>query len=794
MRRRTFLSALAATAGGSAAGIELTGRTFAATGQISEVEFYSTSSMLNANSAPLTDDSYVAAWAEDTATNGDGDGTGDAVLYGEDTPIPLVASDWNVVGFGSMLVTNSDTNWQKGNEEFVLNVWDDALGGSGTVLWDEGHGQYYTRAKSSEFATYAENNGYTVTATSSLSSDLSSADAAVITSPGNSFTTSELSALGDFVANGGWLFLHDQSDYGNYDSTANLNDIAGYLDLAFRFNDDEVLDTIQNAGNDYEPVTTQFNTSFDYFSDRDGLGLDPNKTYTVPVEEVLDGDTVKVTVEGTVESIRILGLDTPEKSANSQYERVQEWEGIESNTYLEAEADKATTFGKDELSGKTVDLVFDSNEPVRDAFGRVLGYLYYDAGSGSRDTLYNHELVKEGHARVYDSGFSKHDQFLASEASARSNGTNVWSESDPSKSSEIRDNPVDDLFFPQTASVRTTAGAVSDSRVPVYAASSASQSLDGGYSYGGDIPLVGVDEGSSVAVVGGPFIDEGYESAEGYSTDTSSYENYVFLTNLVDYLSDNSGDVLIDGGHGQFNAGYGLSAEDAAYYMRYLEGQDTGFEGVNEFTSTNLSGARAVVVTTPPQSFSQSEIDALNSYVADGGAVVLMGSGKTTSEARSNINSLASGLGTDLRVNADTVTDSSSNVGSSSDVPATSNFDTSFPLFDAYTPGTSSDYSVSIPTISEDGATLNDEYVDIANDGSSALDMTGWSVEDEAGNSYQFPGGFTLGAGNTVRLHSGDGTDSSTDLYWGGSYIWNNGGDTVYLFDSSGTQHTTYSY
>ncbi|WP_276301891.1 lamin tail domain-containing protein [Halorussus lipolyticus] len=797
MRRRTFLSALAAATGGSAAGIELTGQTRAASGQIPELEAYSTSSLLNANKNPLTNDAYVAVWAEDSAYNYDDDGNGDAVSYPDSTPIPVVASDSNVVGFGSMLVTDSDTNWQKGNEEFVLNVWDDALGGSGTVLYDEGHSQYNTLADFSKFESYAENNGYTVNATTSLASDLSGADAAVITSPSTAFTNSELKSLADFVSNGGYLFLHDQADYGNYDETQNLNDIASYLNLAFRFNDDQVADDVRNAGSSYQILTTQFNTSFSYFGDREGLGLDPNKTYTVSVKEVIDGDTVKVTFDdGTTENIRILGTDTAEKSANSQYERIQEWEGIESNTYLENRAAEATTFGQNELGGKTVDLVFDDNEPVRDVFGRVLGYLYYDkSGDGTRNANYNHQLVKQGHARVYDSSFSKHSAFRDSEETARSNGTQVWAQSDPTKSSEIRDNPVDDLFFPKAASVRTSSGGVADSRVPVYAETSATQYLDGGYSYSGDIPLVAVDEDANVGVVGGPFIDEGYEKNEGYSTDTSTYENYPFLTNLVDYLADTSGDILIDGGHGQFGASYGLSAEDAAYYMRYLEGQDIGFEGINTFSSANLDGARAVIVTTPPESFTSTEIDNLNTFVSNGGAVILMGSGETSADARANINSLANGLGTDLRVNADQVMDSTNSVASSQEVFDTTVLDTSFPLFDAYTPDSgSSDYSVSIPNINPDGSTLNDEYVDIRNDGSSSLDMTGWLLEDEAGNDYQFPDGFSLGAGETVRVHSGSGTDSSTDLYWGGSYIWNNDSDTAYLYDSSGATAVTKSY
>ena len=804
MRRRQFLTTLtAATVGSSSVAGAFTTNPYSLTTAVSDpiadLEFYSTASLLDSNYGELTDPGVVAVRAKGTATNHDSDGDGYGTAYSESTPVPLVATDWNVVGFAAMMVTNADTNWQRGNEEFVLNVWDVHLGGSGTVVWDEGHSQYYTLAKFSEFETYAEDNGYTVQATTNLTSKLNTADAAVITSPSTAFTNKELKDLYDFVAAGGTLFLHDQSDYGNYDETANLNDLAGYLGLAFRFNDDEVLDEVVNGGSDYQPVTDEFNTSFDYFADRPGLGLDPTATYTVPVTDVIDGDTVKVQfADGTIESIRVLGIDTPEKAANSQHERIQEWEGIEDSTYLENWAADATTWATNELNGTTVDLTFDPNEPVRDAFGRVLGYIYYDQnGDGTRSTLYNQEALRQGWGRLYDSGLSKHDQFWDAENEARTNGRRVWQQSDPANSTEIRNNPVDDLFFPETASVRTSSGAVADSRVPVYAESSASQDLDGGVSYS-QIPLAAVDESARVAVVGAPLIDEGYESAEGYAVDTSTYENYVFLTNLVDYLPDTSGDVLIDGGHGQFAASYGLSAEDAAYYQRYLEGQDIGFEGVNTIDSSNLSRGRTLLVTTPTEAFAQSEIDAINSFVADGGSVVLLGSGETTAEARSNLNGLASGLGTDLRLNADQVLDSTSNVNSDPEIVATTAFDTSFPLFSAYSGGGGASFS--IPTIHEDasgndGDNLNDEYVVFENGGSAAVDMTGWSVEDAAAHTYTFPDGFSLGAGSQVTLHTGSGSDTATDLYWGrGSPVWNNDGDTVSLYDNAATLVAERSY
>lgn len=96
-----------------------------------------------------------------------------------------------------------------------------------------------------------------------------------------------------------------------------------------------------------------------------------------------------------------------------------------------------------------------------------------------------------------------------------------------------------------------------------------------------------------------------------------------------------------------------------------------------------------------------------------------------------------------------------------------------------------------------DNFNLNDEWVEFVNPGSSALDLTGWSVKDEsASHRYPFPSGFSLGAGATVRLHTGCGEDNASSLYWcnQGSAVWNNGGDTVFVLDPSGNIVVSESY
>jgi len=107
--------------------------------------------------------------------------------------------------------------------------------------------------------------------------------------------------------------------------------------------------------------------------------------------------------------------------------------------------------------------------------------------------------------------------------------------------------------------------------------------------------------------------------------------------------------------------------------------------------------------------------------------------------------------------------------------------------------GTSTDGPLSVADVHYDAAgndneNLNDEYVVFENTAGSTLALGGWTVSDEAGHTYEFPDGFTLGPGELVTLYTGSGTDDPTAVYWGQTgAVWNNGGDTVTVRDGNGT-------
>jgi competence protein ComEC len=94
-----------------------------------------------------------------------------------------------------------------------------------------------------------------------------------------------------------------------------------------------------------------------------------------------------------------------------------------------------------------------------------------------------------------------------------------------------------------------------------------------------------------------------------------------------------------------------------------------------------------------------------------------------------------------------------------------------------------------------DNENLNDEYVVFENTGADALDLSGWTVADEAGHTYTVPAGTTLDSGATMTLYTGSGTDTATGRYWGaGGPVWNNAGDTVVVTDDAGQQRLAYNY
>lgn len=80
---------------------------------------------------------------------------------------------------------------------------------------------------------------------------------------------------------------------------------------------------------------------------------------------------------------------------------------------------------------------------------------------------------------------------------------------------------------------------------------------------------------------------------------------------------------------------------------------------------------------------------------------------------------------------------------------------------------------------------LNREWVEITNNARRSVNLDGWTLKDEDGHTYIFEN-YRLEGRATVRIHTGRGRDTDTDLYQDRRrYVWDNR-DTATLRNDRG--------
>lgn len=103
----------------------------------------------------------------------------------------------------------------------------------------------------------------------------------------------------------------------------------------------------------------------------------PNRLYKVT--KVVDGDTIKIRFNEKEETIRLIGIDTPESVHSDSNKNIPE-------------GSIASDYTKDKLEGKEVKLEFDVQP--KDKYNRYLAYVFIDG------KMFNKELLEKGYARL----------------------------------------------------------------------------------------------------------------------------------------------------------------------------------------------------------------------------------------------------------------------------------------------------------------------------------------------------------------------------------------------------------
>jgi micrococcal nuclease len=130
------------------------------------------------------------------------------------------------------------------------------------------------------------------------------------------------------------------------------------------------------------------------------------------IVRVVDGDTIVINMEGKNESVRLLGINTPE---SVDPRRPVECFGKEASKRMEEIAE-----------GKKVRLEYDESQGYRDAYDRLLAYVYLED-----EQMINRKMIMEGYAYEYTylTPYLFQKEFRDAQKFAKSQNRGLWNES-----------------------------------------------------------------------------------------------------------------------------------------------------------------------------------------------------------------------------------------------------------------------------------------------------------------------------------------------------------------------------
>ena len=128
------------------------------------------------------------------------------------------------------------------------------------------------------------------------------------------------------------------------------------------------------------------------------------------VERVVDGDTIRISCNGTNTRVRLVGINAPES--------------VKEDAPVECGGPEASTYLHSLLDGQQVFLSGDPAQGVRDKYDRLLAYVWTTDG-----TLTNRSILEQGHAEAtgYGKPFAYSDDFSTTANAAAATKRGSWS-------------------------------------------------------------------------------------------------------------------------------------------------------------------------------------------------------------------------------------------------------------------------------------------------------------------------------------------------------------------------------
>lgn len=130
------------------------------------------------------------------------------------------------------------------------------------------------------------------------------------------------------------------------------------------------------------------------------------------VTKVTDGDTIHIEMDGRDEVVRLIGINTPET--------------VDPRRPVQCFGKEASSRMKELAGGKIVRLEYDESQNVRDAYDRILAYVYLED-----EQMINRKMIAEGYAYEYTylKPYKYHKEFRELQVLARTSERGLWNPS-----------------------------------------------------------------------------------------------------------------------------------------------------------------------------------------------------------------------------------------------------------------------------------------------------------------------------------------------------------------------------
>ena len=142
------------------------------------------------------------------------------------------------------------------------------------------------------------------------------------------------------------------------------------------------------------------------------------------VVKVIDGDTLVVNINGKAETLRLIGINTPET--------------VDPRKAVECFGKEASSKAKAVLAGRTVRLEADPSHGERDKYNRLLRYVFLADG-----TNFNKLMISQGFAYeyTYNLPYKYQTEFKLAEKQAREGKKGLWADGVCEEKKIVKDTP-----------------------------------------------------------------------------------------------------------------------------------------------------------------------------------------------------------------------------------------------------------------------------------------------------------------------------------------------------------------